>query len=642
MDASISRYRAAHFAAGVRQLLFLFLVCSPACVASELRSDTSSTALIAEASSKNLDTDSTWLRLLHFDSDKSRSEILTPDFFLAEAGAHSPGAELIATIDAFFAPAPDDLNAHPRCRFPARYLWLSQHLDMPQPDDLTAQCPRLAEWSQVSKLQSISLIMVSGYFGNPASSFGHTLLKLNNSDNQSRTGLFDLSINYGALVPQNESPVTYIARGIWGGYQAGFSDKYYYTHDLVYSRTEFRDMWDYELNLDSYQTRLLAFHVWELVGRKFTYYFLKENCGYRMAELMELVTGRDFVSDVQLWYAPVATFHRLREVDAGGDSSIFRSVRFIPSSQRVLYANFNRLSAAEANIANAIIRDGIPSHERGLTTLERERRLLLLDAVLAYYQYRLAGDESEESRQIIEEKDALLRYRLNLPPVLEPDELAIEAMRPPSLGSRPSAWGIDTIYSDALGTHYRTRYTLFDYSAMGNNNLGGSELVIFDLAAGYLESGEVFLDYWDWVRARKINAAKTPIEGERRWSWEVAAGIHRRDNDCTRCQVAYASGGIGRAAPLSSRLAAYGLIGGTLDSSRSTVSFEPKVGLIIDGGNRWRSEFEIAYEYHPSRSQAQPVYRFESRYSLSQNHEIRIAASDANTADVSLSYVFHW
>ena len=49
---------------------------------------------------------------------------------------------------------------------------------------------------------------------NPASVFGHALLKLNTDQADDRAGLFDLTVNYGALVPENESAVQYIINGI--------------------------------------------------------------------------------------------------------------------------------------------------------------------------------------------------------------------------------------------------------------------------------------------------------------------------------------------------------------------------------------------------------------------------------------------
>src|SRR5690606_36566789 len=99
-------------------------------------------------------------------------------------------------------------------------------------------------------------------------------------------------------------------------------------------RTEFRDMWEYELALSEDELHLLAFHLWETVGKKFTYYFLNKNCAYRLAELTELATGKPLTTRSTVWYAPVELFHRLHDANTDEGAPLFRSVRFIPSAQR--------------------------------------------------------------------------------------------------------------------------------------------------------------------------------------------------------------------------------------------------------------------------------------------------------------------
>src|SRR5437870_6386966 len=53
----------------------------------------------------------------------------------------------------------------------------------------------------------------------PASSFGHSLLRLNTEDGSASDGLVDLGVNFGALVPDGESTLVYVVKGLSGGYQ---------------------------------------------------------------------------------------------------------------------------------------------------------------------------------------------------------------------------------------------------------------------------------------------------------------------------------------------------------------------------------------------------------------------------------------
>ena len=183
---------------------------------------------------------------MHYGRDGKSSDVITTNFFLSPHGRLDPQAELSATIKAYFLPWGEDANQHARCRFPARYFWLAKQITLPDYRLHEPRCQRLAQWALFDRVQSISVLQVSGYFGNPASMFGHALIKFNTNSPDDKEGFFDLSLNFGALVPENEATLVYVVRGLFGGYKAGFSDKYFYTQDLVYSRTEFRDIWEYE------------------------------------------------------------------------------------------------------------------------------------------------------------------------------------------------------------------------------------------------------------------------------------------------------------------------------------------------------------------------------------------------------------
>jgi hypothetical protein len=143
----------------------------------------------------NLANHPTWLKLLHYERDANHSEVLTDNFFLSPNGRNDPNAELTATIKAYFDPWGENTDEHARCRFPARYFWLSQQMPLPDYNLREAKCRHLEEWALFDNVQSVSLLLVSGYFGNPASTFGHGLLKLNTDSIDDQSGLFDLTLN---------------------------------------------------------------------------------------------------------------------------------------------------------------------------------------------------------------------------------------------------------------------------------------------------------------------------------------------------------------------------------------------------------------------------------------------------------------
>ena len=76
----------------------------------------------------NLAEHPTWLKLLHYNQESRRSEILDKDFFISEEGSINPNKELESTLLSFLLPAENDA----RCRFPARFLWLDKQLSFPE------------------------------------------------------------------------------------------------------------------------------------------------------------------------------------------------------------------------------------------------------------------------------------------------------------------------------------------------------------------------------------------------------------------------------------------------------------------------------------------------------------------------------
>ena len=144
-----------------------------------------------QVNTKALSQNPTWLKLLHFNKNKNHSEILTDDFFLSPIGRQNPEAELIATLDAYFLPMGENPDNHARCQYPARYYWLSKQVNLQNYKLRNPQCRRFEKWALLDNVTSVSLLLVSGYLGNPASTFGHSFIKLNTNSVDDETGFFD-------------------------------------------------------------------------------------------------------------------------------------------------------------------------------------------------------------------------------------------------------------------------------------------------------------------------------------------------------------------------------------------------------------------------------------------------------------------
>lgn len=596
--------------------------------------------LIEEAERLGLAGHPTWLQLLHYEKGDRQSAVLADEFFLSPEGRTDPKAELAATIRGYFGPWGKNGEEHPRCRFPARYFWLSQHLPLPDYNLREPACAKFERLALLDSVQSVSLLLVSGYFGNPASTFGHALLKLNTDSDNDLHDLFDLTLNYGAMVPENEPVWRYVVRGLFGGYQAGFSDRYFYTQDLVYSRTEFRDIWDYRLNLSDEQRILLILHIWEITGKKFNYYFLEKNCAYRLAELVDIVLEEDLVRNSHPWYIPVEMFHRLKEIDRArrrrGESGLIQSVRYIPSSQRALYHQLQLLLPAELEAFSAIVQAGVETMPTHLEKLTPDQRISVLDSLLAYQQYRLIAEGSEPGSGSAQEaiKDRILRARLWLPPrpAAEPK---IPELRSPADGSKPMELGAGMAAHSGDDFFFLLNWSPFKKETVGQNSLEGDELVVLDLSIGVSDGkNKVFLDELDLVRVLKLSTIPVQVVAEEQWSWALRLGVDRlRENERNRYDGVF-SFGAGRAKQWNKTITTYGLVAAAAHTLDPFVRLRPHLGLKLDLGKvqAWGYLGAETTDYRPN---LRDVWGGKLQYQLNDRYSFRVEVTNEKATRVS-------
>ena len=587
----------------------------------------------------------TWLKLLHYERDSKQSVVLTDSFFLSPDGKSDPNAELTATINAYFAPWDENANEHARCRFPARYFWLSQQLHLPDYNLRESKCERLENWALFDSVNSISLLLVSGYFGNPASTFGHAFLKLNTDSTDDKSGLFDLTLGYGALVPENEYILRYVVRGLLGGYEAGFSDKYFYTQDLVYSRTEFRDIWDYRIVLSDYERTLLILHIWEIFGNKFTYYFLDKNCAYRLAELVELAIEEDLLDNGRFWYLPVELFHRLNDIDIDRQKSsgrkLIQSIRFIPSSQRKLYHQLKLLTSDELKAFNAIIREGVNSMSTHLAKFTNDRQILVLDALLAYQQYRLIAEEPKPSRDRREVKDQILLARLQLPSRSTPP-LEIPGLPSPAQGSRPMEFGVSIASDTNEEPFLRLTWSPFKQESVGQNSLEGDELVVFDLVVGLPEDGQkVFVDRFDLIRILNLNTLSVQVENENQLSWQLRVGSTRVGRNGEDSYDGILSFGAGKAWKWNETITGYGMVDFAAHSLSPFVRVRPHLGLKFDLGEL-RTWLYFGTESVNYKAEFSEIWGGKMQYQLNDRYAIHLELSNENATRASAGLNWYW
>ena len=165
--------------------------------------------LIEHSRLLNLSSDEQWLSLVYYSASgltkRVKSEVPDEKFFNAKNGYTNPKAELEATVAAFFD---EDLSEqHAQCRFPARFFWLSKKLDidsnkLPKPD-----CLQFTKWVDEAGAIGATLIFPAAYINSPSSMFGHTLLRLDQDNDNS---LLAYSVNSAATVSPTDNDFQYI------------------------------------------------------------------------------------------------------------------------------------------------------------------------------------------------------------------------------------------------------------------------------------------------------------------------------------------------------------------------------------------------------------------------------------------------
>ncbi|WP_034582997.1 DUF4105 domain-containing protein [Acinetobacter sp. HR7] len=239
---------------------------------------------IQQVQTQRLDQDITWKRLMYA-GENGQSEVNYAGYFYHPEGQNNLKAELAENIQAILNQA--ETNQSIQCRFPARSQFLIQKLQIPANTLPKPECPELDQWLSEIKPYKATLIYATDFMGNPSSMFGHTLLRLDPKD-QAELKLVSYAVNYAATV-EGEQSWSYAWKGLTGQYPGEYSLMPYYRKVKEYGDFESRDLWEYELTLTPEETQFLVQHIWEMKHVQFPYYFVQDNCAYRLLGLIDLV-----------------------------------------------------------------------------------------------------------------------------------------------------------------------------------------------------------------------------------------------------------------------------------------------------------------------------------------------------------------
>lgn len=296
------------------------------------------------AEQQNLDQDITWQRLMYANKNQ-KSEVTYGGYFLSENGKNNLKEELKADISALFMPAQD--NQSIRCKFPARSQWLIQKVGIQENELPQVKCTEFENWIGQIKPYKATLIYATDFMGNPSSMFGHTLLRLDPKDQQ-QLNLVSYAVNYAATVAGNDN-WSYAWKGLTGQYPGEYSLMPYYRKVKEYGDFESRDLWEYELNLSPEETRFLVSHIWEMQHVSFPYYFVSDNCAYRLLGLVDLVKPESNLQEKYTYASiPMETIKSMQQ------EGLTKAPVYRPALETQLLAQAHQHGASLAKVAHQI------------------------------------------------------------------------------------------------------------------------------------------------------------------------------------------------------------------------------------------------------------------------------------------------
>jgi hypothetical protein len=362
--------------------------------------------LISQAVEARLVEEREWHLLLHYRKNVLEgyaSEQDEPGFFMSSDGKTDPQAELDATLKQFFSDELVGRSKQPaQCAFIARYEWLRSQLHFDETRLPPMACERFERWFADFEAQSITLIFPSAFMNNPASMFGHTLLRVDQRGQTDSTRILAYTINYAADVPP-DAGFAYPVRGIFGGYRGYFSTIPYYLKVQEYRDIENRDIWEYRLNFTQSQVRRLLMHAWELGNGFFDYFFFKENCSYHLLALLDYAEPTLHLTDEFLFWTIPADTVRLIASKPG----LVSGIAYRPSRSNVIRRKRESLSSGERELAHRLTQDLGALTSPAFLQLGVTQQTFLLDLTSDYLRYRIDTTDSpppelkERSRAVL-------------------------------------------------------------------------------------------------------------------------------------------------------------------------------------------------------------------------------------------------
>ena len=562
-------------------------------------------AYLQKAQSLKLHENPKWLLMGHYEKTfRGHRSPFRGTMFIDPEGFNSPEREITATINALFSESEEltkSLKRHPQCQFLARRNWLVKMLGVAPADILP--CEERENWKKQLSANKVSLIFASSDLGNPASSFGHTFLKLINPANAANKDLIDYGINYAADADSSEG-LLYAMKGLFGVYGGRFTMLPYHQKIREYINLEGRDIWEYNLDLSPAEVDELVNHLLELENSRAPYFFFSDNCSYQILKTLDMLRPESRFSErYKAWVIPVDTLKTISR-----NSNLIQSKVYKKSLKTDYLDSFVKLNILQKKALDAAVEQLTIPPDYELTNVEKAEVYETAMKFLGVKAYRTQKDLDEE-------KYKLFLQRASLGPITS--EVKSAPKYSPEQSHDSSAiylGGGSTPLSDYYSFKFRSAYHDLEQNQAGavpfsQNNIGTFEI------RHYTEIQKTVIE-----RATFIDLLNTnPVtQLDKNISWKIKAEV--LDNLRPSLE---AGGGMSFDILENARLV-YFISGSAVEHNYFA---GPEMMFLINATEEFGISFDLAYW---AQYETTPYLKFTAKmnYQLQPNFDVQLKAND--------------
>ena len=554
--------------------------------------------------------DAQWKALLHYQPQfigRDESTIDTENFFLSPVGKYNAQAELAATINLFENTADNDK----KCLFPARYQWLKKQGLVHRP---FPKCPEWESFYDDIRPAGVTLLFTNAYMNNPASLFGHTLLRIDTA--RKGTQLLAHGANYGAFTGE-QNGLLFAFFGLTGGYYGGFTVKPYYDIINQYNNIENRDIWEMNLNFNHEELEMLMAHLWEVGQAQSRYYFFSENCSYMLMEILDAVRpSLKLAQDFPAHTIPLDTIKAVYK-----RTGLVKNIKYRPSRQNKILHRYTQMTPLQKKAYKKIIEN----QDAKDISLSESEKAGVLETAYQYVQYQYVA-EKMELKEYRRQSFNLLMQRNKLSSKDNLQEL--------TTGKNPLFSHDSAMLAVGLGKHNGESFQQISarpaYTSLLDRSYGllsGAEINFLNVTARHYDKQKKFvlqdLNIVGIKSISPINFMFQPI------SYNIHVDLSRMMNpdDEKEGYVFKVHGGAGGAYALTDEIKAYGFInnhlgyGGFLPHN-SYAGLGAEIGIYGDFDN-WRLLFGAEKIFATSQFADKITYQAGISFDINKNSALQ-------------------